>query len=336
MTPGDAARTATDILASEGLFRLGVAALSVVVALDVVVAWALYRVFSPVSTGISLLASWFRLVYAGVLLVAVSHLVEVLRLLGDDQYRAAFNTDQLQAQALSGIHSFGEVFGAGLLLFGLHLLVVGYLAYRSGYVPRVIGVLLAVAGLGYVVDSVAAILFRGSWTDVSSFTFIGEFLLALWLVVRSSRVTSGGPAPPGATDSSDISNRTDEAGTDEVDMIESSSLLIFPPGVLPADPAFSRFVRSTDRRRRRHHLQHVGQCVRLEHRGDRAVGANAGHVNDSQGHELPWRDDVADLADRRTTFNPMGVQHEYHWVDECHPYRHPDDRRPLARKLTLP
>ena len=191
VTPGDAARTATDILASEGLFRLGVAALSVVVALDVVVAWALYRVFSPVSTGISLLASWFRLVYAGVLLVAVSHLVEVLRLLGDDQYRAAFNTDQLQAQALSGIHSFGEVLGAGLLLFGLHLLVVGCLAYRSGYVPRVIGVLLAVAGLGYVVDSVAAILFRGSWTDVSSFTFIGEFLLALWLVVRGRRVTLG-------------------------------------------------------------------------------------------------------------------------------------------------
>ena len=60
-------------------------ALSVVVALDVVVAWALCRVFGPVSTGISLLAAWFRLVYAGVLLVAVSHLVGVLRLLGDDQ-----------------------------------------------------------------------------------------------------------------------------------------------------------------------------------------------------------------------------------------------------------
>jgi len=158
-------------------------------------AWALYRVFSPVSTGVSLLAAWFRLVYAGVLLVAVSHLIEVLRLLGDDQYRAAFNTDQLQAQALSGIHSFGEVFGAGLLLFGLHLLIVGYLAYRSGYVPRLLGVLLAVAGLGYVVDSFGAILFRGSWTDVSSFTFIGEFLLALWLVVRGRRLSLGGRGP---------------------------------------------------------------------------------------------------------------------------------------------
>jgi uncharacterized protein DUF4386 len=195
VTSGDAARTAADILASEGLFRLGVAALSVVVALDVVVAWALYRVFSPVSTGISLLAAWFRLVYAGVLLVAVSHLIEVLRLLGDDQYLAAFNPDQLQAQALSGIHSFGEVFGVGLLLFGLHLLVVGCLAYRSGYVPKFLGVVLAVAGLGYVVDSFGAILFRGSWTDVSSFTFIGEFLLALWLVVRGRRLPLGGRGP---------------------------------------------------------------------------------------------------------------------------------------------
>jgi len=193
VTPGDAARTATDIMTSEGLFRLGIVSLFVVVALDVVVACALCRVFGPVSTGISLLAPWFRLVYAGVLLVAVSHLVGVHRLLGDDGYLAAFKADQLQAQALSGIHTFGDVFGAGLLLFGLHLLVVGYLAYRSGYVPRLLGVLLAVAGLGYLVDSVAAILSRGSWTVVSSFTFIGEFLLALWLVVRGHRITLGGP-----------------------------------------------------------------------------------------------------------------------------------------------
>ena len=53
--------------------------------------------------------------------------------------------------------------------------------------------MLAVAGLGYVVDSVAAILSRESWSVVSSFTFIGEFLLALWLVVRGYRITLGGP-----------------------------------------------------------------------------------------------------------------------------------------------
>ena len=60
---------------------------------------------------------------------------------------------------------------AALLLFGAHLLVIGYLACRSGHVPRVLGVLLAVAGLGYIVDSLAAVLVRGPWTDVSLFTF---------------------------------------------------------------------------------------------------------------------------------------------------------------------
>jgi hypothetical protein len=189
VTPGDAARTATAIMASEGLFRIGVVSLFVVVALDIVVAWALYRVFSPVSVGISLLAAWFRIVYAGVFLVATSQLVGVLRLLGGDDYLAAFNTGQLQAQALSAIHAFGDVFRAGLLLFGLHLLIVGYLTYRTEYIPRFLGVLLAVAGLGYVVDSVAAILLPDSWADVSSFTFIGEFLLALWLVIRGRRLT---------------------------------------------------------------------------------------------------------------------------------------------------
>jgi hypothetical protein len=188
----DAARTATAILESAGLFRLGVAALFVVAALDVVVAWALYRVFAPMSTGISLLAAWFRLVYAGVLLVAVSHLIGVPRLIGDDRNLAAFDADQLQAQALLEIQAFDDVFGAGLLLFGLHLLVVGYLAYRSGRVPRLLAILLDVAGLGYVADSFGAILLPGSWTDISSFTFIGEFLLALWLVVRGRRLTPSG------------------------------------------------------------------------------------------------------------------------------------------------
>lgn len=84
VTPGDAARTASDISASEGLFRLGVISLFLVVALDVVVACGLYRVFSPVSQGLSLLAAWLRIVYGGVFMVAIGQLVGVPRLLGND------------------------------------------------------------------------------------------------------------------------------------------------------------------------------------------------------------------------------------------------------------
>ena len=72
-----------------------------------------------------------------------------------------------------------SIWHLGQILFGLHLLVLGYLAYRSGYVPTVVGALLAIAGLGNAADSMVAVLSSGSRTDISSFTFIVEFLLAL-------------------------------------------------------------------------------------------------------------------------------------------------------------
>ena len=77
-------------MASQGLFRLGIASLIVVVALDVVVAWALYRVFSPVSASLSMLAAALRLVYSGVFMVAIAQLLGVIRLLNNDGYRAVF------------------------------------------------------------------------------------------------------------------------------------------------------------------------------------------------------------------------------------------------------
>jgi hypothetical protein len=188
VTEGDAARTATDIMASQGLFRLGIVSLIVVVALDVVVAWALYRVFSPVNASLSMLAAAFRLVYSGVLMVAVGQLLGVIRLLSNDANLAVLGADQVNAQAMLGIAAFNDIWYVGQLLFGLHLLLIGYLAYRSHYIPRLLGVLIVIAGLGYATDSLGAVLSLGSWTDISSFTFLGEFLLALWLLVRARRI----------------------------------------------------------------------------------------------------------------------------------------------------
>jgi hypothetical protein len=188
VTPGDAAKTARDIMASEGMFRLGVASLYLVVLLDVIVAWALFRVFAPVSEGISRLAAWFRLAYAGVFMVAIGQLAGIPHLLGSDGYSAAFGTDQLHAQALLRADAYHDIWMAGLALFGVHLLLIGYLAYRSGYIPRIVGVLLALAGFGYVFDSVGAVLSESA-PVISTVTFLGEFLLGIWLLVRSRRVS---------------------------------------------------------------------------------------------------------------------------------------------------
>jgi hypothetical protein len=193
VTQGDAARTARDIMASEGVFRLGIASFFLIIVLDMVVAWALYRVFSPVSARISMLAAWFRLVYAGVFLVAIGELVGALRLLGNQGYLTVFNADQLHAQALLRIEAFTDIWNAGFVLFGIHLLVIAYLAYRSGYVPKLLGLLIGIAGFGYVFDSFAAALSRGDSIEISGFSFIGEFLLALWLVIWGRRITLSDP-----------------------------------------------------------------------------------------------------------------------------------------------
>lgn len=69
---------------------------------------------------------------------------------------------------------------------------VGYLAYRSGYVPKLLGVLVGISGFGYAFDSVVAVLTAGSLPELSFVTWVGEFLLALWLVIRGRRLTVSG------------------------------------------------------------------------------------------------------------------------------------------------
>ncbi|TCO32421.1 uncharacterized protein DUF4386 [Kribbella steppae] len=168
VTWGDAGKTAQDIAASEGLFRAGVASLFLVVVLDVVIACALYRVFTPVDRTMSLLAAAFRLVYAAVFMVALGYLLDALR-----------HVDQ---QVLSDVEAFSDLWTAGLGLFGAHLLLLGYLAFRASYVPSWLGILLAIAGLGYLG------VFFGQDLTISTYTFIGELLLAFWLVLRGRRI----------------------------------------------------------------------------------------------------------------------------------------------------
>ena len=74
-------------------------------------------------------------------------------------------------------------------------MILAYLAYRSGYVPKLLGVLLAIAGFGYVFDTAVRVLVRGSSSDVSAITGMGEFVLALWLVIRGRRINVSGLNP---------------------------------------------------------------------------------------------------------------------------------------------
>ncbi len=186
ITPGDASATATEIVAREGTFRLGVLAWLLIVVLDAVVAWALYRVFRPVSPAISMLTAVFRLVYTAVLLVAVGQLLRAVDVLTADVITGP-GGDQVSGRAMLELNAFQHIYDLGLFLFGIHLALLGYLSLRSGFIPKVIGVLLVVAGAGYAFDTVTAVLALDLPT-VSVFTFLGEFLLALWLLGAGRRL----------------------------------------------------------------------------------------------------------------------------------------------------
>jgi hypothetical protein len=194
LTPDDGPATAAEIVAREGTFRLGVLAWLLIVVLDVVIAWALYRVFRPVSPAVSMLAAVFRFAYAAVLLVAVGQLLRAVDVLTADSTLTASGADRVGGRALLELNAFQDLYDLGLFLFGIHLALLGYLSLRSDFIPKVVGALLVVAGAGYAFDTVGAILAL-ELPRVSVFTFLGELLLALWLLVAGRRLRAVDSAP---------------------------------------------------------------------------------------------------------------------------------------------
>jgi hypothetical protein len=175
----DAKATAEKILSNNQLFRFGILGFLVVAILDVFVAWALYVLLEPVSKNLSLLATWFRLVYSAVFALVLNPLLVVLQLLDPKQ---TFATDQVQAQVMLALHTFKSGWQLSLIIFGFHLLVLGYVVLKSDFIPKWLGALLGIAGLGYVIDALGYFLIANYNISIAMFTFIGEVILIFWLL----------------------------------------------------------------------------------------------------------------------------------------------------------
>jgi hypothetical protein len=184
IVPADAAATVENIIASEGLFRVAIAALLVVTFLDIMVAWALYVLLRPVNATLALLVGWLRLAAPAVFAVALANLLDVAQLVGGPE-GAALQPAQLQAQVMASIASFDNGWDMSLAIFGLHLLGLGYLLFRSADFPRFLGVLVVIAGGGYLADTFTRILIPDFAFTFSMFTFVGEPLLIVWLFYRA-------------------------------------------------------------------------------------------------------------------------------------------------------
>ena len=180
IVPADAAATTANIIGAPGLFRAAIAAFLIVAILDVVVAWALYVLLRPVNEILALLVAWLRVVYAAVFAYALVNLFDVAQLL-NGATATTVQSAQLTGQVASSMASFTNGWDLALAIFGLQLVGLGVLILKSIDFPRVLGALVTLAGVGYLADSFGAILVPGySWT-VSTFTFVGEALLIVWL-----------------------------------------------------------------------------------------------------------------------------------------------------------
>ena len=184
---GDGAATLANVRASGDLLRWGIGAFLVVALLDVVVAWALYDFLAPAGQSGARLAAWLRVAYAATYVVAFAPLLGVLRWASNAPELVGLDPAVIQAQVMLGFRSFNDTWTLGLALFGLHLVAVGVLAWRSGDVPRWLGALVAIAGLGYLVDTFAKIVLPTLDLGFLMVTFFGEALFAIWLVWRGFR-----------------------------------------------------------------------------------------------------------------------------------------------------
>jgi hypothetical protein len=189
---GDAAGTAHNILASAGLWRLGVAGDFIVVLCAVPLLWIEYLLLRPVNKQLVLLAVLFNLVSLAVEAVSKLFLLAVMPTLGNAEHLRAFDPQQLQALASLAIKSHDIAFNIALIFFGFTCLVNGYLIFKSGYLPRFVGVLLQIAGVSYLIACFAA-LFAPAFADlivpaILLPPLIGELSFCLWLLVKGVNV----------------------------------------------------------------------------------------------------------------------------------------------------
>lgn len=187
----NASVTANNIRASELWYRFGFVSELMMLVCDIGVTTILYILLRDFSRNLTLLSTFFRLTSIIILcVVALSHYA-ALFFLGDAQYLTVFNSDQLEALALLSIKLHGSGYNISLLFFGLHLIILGYLIYRSAYFPRILGVLLLIGGLCYCINSVTWFLFpalvKTIYPAILIPCSIGELLFSLWLLIKGIR-----------------------------------------------------------------------------------------------------------------------------------------------------
>jgi len=182
---GDAVATANNIIASNSLFRFAFASYLVEAVCDIALAWTLYVLLRPVHPNLALLTAFFGLVSTATFAIAELFYFAPTFILGGAGYLNTFSPEQLKSLAMLSLRFYAIGGGLFMVFYGIAWVIRGYLIYRSDYLPKALGALLAFAGLGFITRNFALVL---APAYASSFLLLpmmlGGLSLTVWLLVK--------------------------------------------------------------------------------------------------------------------------------------------------------
>jgi hypothetical protein len=188
IVPGDAAATASNIVASEGLFRSSIVSWLLGQAIFIVLPLVLYKVLKPVNKTYALLMVIFIEIAIPIAFINEVNRLAVLVLLNGADYVKAFPANQLQAQVMFFLDLHAQGIGVAQVFWGLWLFPLGYLIFKSGFLPRILGIVVIIGGFGLLIDSAIFFLFPDTDVRVSTVTGLAEIPLGLWLLIKGVNV----------------------------------------------------------------------------------------------------------------------------------------------------
>lgn len=188
----DAAASFRKLSQSAQLFRLGIAANLLCSLFFLLLPLVLYRLLSPVNKSWAILMVVFAAASVPISIVNIQHKFAVLTLISGENYLQPFSIGQLQSQVMFYLQQYENGNVVVQLFWGLWLLPFGYLVYRSGILPKLLGILLMLGCLGYLINCFGNILFPAySSLGISSYVrlpaSIGEIGACLWLLLFGAK-----------------------------------------------------------------------------------------------------------------------------------------------------
>jgi hypothetical protein len=192
VVPGDAAATAHNILTHELLYRLGLVAHVIILVCNIPLALIFYYLFRVVNRSIALLMLFFIFMGNAIEGANLLNTFSPLILLDGGHYSSAFTSEQLQALAYMPLDLQAISYNINQVFYGFYCLLAGYLVFRSTFIPRTVGVLLAIGGLCYLTNSFATFLSPGFAAGLFPYiqvpSLVGEGSLCLWLLLAGVNV----------------------------------------------------------------------------------------------------------------------------------------------------